>query len=243
MRKALVEGKKVLFVGLPCQISSARNFMGESLSENFFAIDLICHGTPSPEILNKFFLQYRSSLSSFSSVSFRQKKNFKEREEARITFASPGTMDGFSIAFLEGAIYTENCYNCRYATNARVGDLTLGDSWGSVLPGNLREKGISLAICQNQKGIQLLEQSDIWVEAVDVEKAILSNGQLRHPPTLPEQRIKIMRALETDKPFNAAIKHSFPKQYVKQRFKALLIRLGLKKRNEIIVQINAVPKP
>lgn len=52
MLQLLKNGRKVLFVGLPCQIAAAQNFIGDR--ENFYTIDLICHGTPSPKILEAF---------------------------------------------------------------------------------------------------------------------------------------------------------------------------------------------
>ena len=33
--------------------------------------------------------------------------------------------------FLEGEIYRDCCYECPYADDKRVGDITLGDFWGA----------------------------------------------------------------------------------------------------------------
>ena len=38
--------------------------------------------------------------------------------------------------------YTENCYSCRYASQSRVSDISLGDSWGSELSEEEKKKGI-----------------------------------------------------------------------------------------------------
>ncbi len=232
MQKTLLEGERVLFVGLPCQVSAARNFMGKVLSKNFYTVDIICHGTPAPQVLEKFLAQHHSDLSSFESLSFRQKSSFRVRGDDETFFAPQGTADAYSIAFLNGATYTENCYSCHYATEARVGDLTLGDSWGSDLSTDLCERGLSLAICQTDKGMYLLEKSNLHLEAVDVEKAVASNGQLRHPSARPEQRVRLMHDLETGKPFDTAVKRCYPKQYTKQCLKVLLAKLDLLRRGK-----------
>lgn len=37
---------KLLFIGLPCQISSLKKFFSSKYQENLYTIDLICHDTP-----------------------------------------------------------------------------------------------------------------------------------------------------------------------------------------------------
>lgn len=41
--------EKVLLIGTPCQVAAAKNLFKDS--DNFFAVDLICHGVPSEKIL------------------------------------------------------------------------------------------------------------------------------------------------------------------------------------------------
>ena len=50
VKNKLKEGKKILFLGLPCQVSSMRNYIGDN--DNLYTIDLICHGTPSIKLLD-----------------------------------------------------------------------------------------------------------------------------------------------------------------------------------------------
>ena len=62
------------------------------------------------------------------------------------------------ISFLTALSDTENCYSCKDAQEKRPGDITLGDSWGTELPENEWKKGISLILCQTEKGITLSER-------------------------------------------------------------------------------------
>lgn len=45
----LVQGRKVLFSGTPCQISGLKRFLGKEYG-NLLAVDFICHGVPSPKV-------------------------------------------------------------------------------------------------------------------------------------------------------------------------------------------------
>ena len=63
----------------------------------------------------------------------------------------------------------------------RVSDITLGDSWGSEEDEETQKAGISLALCQTEKGKMLLEHSDLRLLDVDLKRAIEYNHQLRHP--------------------------------------------------------------
>ena len=62
----------------------------------------------------------------------------------------------------------------------RVSDITLGDSWGSNLDIQEQRKGISLILNQTQKGKELLEQSELELMDVELNRAIEHNHQLRH---------------------------------------------------------------
>lgn len=76
VKKLLQEKNKVLFIGLPCQIAAVKNFVGEQNKDNLYTVDLICHGTPSVKILEKYMSQYGVSLSEIKDISFRTKNAF-----------------------------------------------------------------------------------------------------------------------------------------------------------------------
>ena len=112
-----------------------RNFVGERLEERLYTADLICHGTPSPQLLEMFLREHGYELSDLKDIAFRRKARFQLRDGSA-TIDKPGVVDRYLIAFLEGLDYTENCYLVRIrAQRARlrpyarrlVGALKLGD--------------------------------------------------------------------------------------------------------------------
>lgn len=223
----LAQGQKVLFIGLPCQVSALRNFVGEKLQEKLYSIDLICHGTPSPKLLGLFLKQYNISLSQLEDIQFRKKAKYQVygNHEGIVT---NGVSDRYSIAFLNSLVHTENCYSCFYARLERVSDLTLGDSWGSDLAPEEQKKGISLALCQTEKGMELLKIARLHLAAVDLDQATASNRQLRHPSEMPEGRKRFFKSIGT-RSFNSLVFYQFPKQCLRQTLKEALIQTKLYK--------------
>lgn len=231
IKNALKNGKKALFIGLPCQVSALKNFVGKTLGKNLYTIDLICHGTPSPQILEIFLKQYNQSLANLNDIKFRIKAKFMLYGDYKGIITN-GVTDKFSIAFLNSLTYTENCYSCQYAQKRRVSDLSLGDSWGSELPIQEQKKGVSLILCQTSKGIELLEKTELHLESVDSEKAIQNNHQLKQPSIAPKGREKFFSDIGKKK-FNLLVFEAFPKQCLKQNIKQFLIKTKIIKVNEL----------
>lgn len=225
VRSLLKAGRKVLFIGLPCQVSAMRNFVGEHLKERFYTIDLICHGTPSPQLLGTFLEERGCKLDDIADISFRRKASFQLRDGATAV-DTPGVVDRYLIAFLEGLDYTENCYSCAYARRERVSDLTLGDSWGTELEGEAGG-GISLALCQTGKGEELLRMARLKILPVDEDLAAANNKQLNRPMELPAARSLFLRDIKSGVPFERAVKRALPKRCYRQDIKRMLNRLRL----------------
>ncbi len=226
VKAKLQEKQKVLFIGLPCQISALKNFVGYSLIENLYTVDLICHGTPSPKILDMFLMQYNRNLDTLSDITFRKKYRFQLFEKGK-GIITDGVSDSYMISFLNTINYTENCYNCIYAKFERVSDITLGDSWGTSLNEDELSKGVSLVLCQTPKGQELLKQANLNLKDVNIKNAIEHNGQLQKPSRKPLKRDDFFYGINNGKKFNQIVFLSFPKQYLKQKLKLILIRLKL----------------
>lgn len=226
IRERLKKGQRILFIGLPCQVSAVKNFIGGEAEKNLYTVDLICHGTPSPEMLEVFLKQYNCSLVNMEDIGFRIKTEYHIHEDNK-GIAPKGVADRYSIAFLNALIQTENCYDCPYAMEARVSDLTLGDSWGSELALEEQKKGISLALCQTKKGMELLDSARLHLEPVVPDRAIASNHQLRHPSPMPEKRDVFFKGISTGRRFNELVRQCCPKQCFRQDIKSVLIKLRI----------------
>ena len=195
VKELLKHGEKVLFIGLPCQVAAVKLFVGDRLQNNLYTADLICHGTPSPQLLQIFLKQYGYDLKDLKDIKFRVKSKFQLREGYK-GIITTGVTDSYLLSFLNGLCYTENCYTCNYAQFNRVSDITLGDSWGSDLPLEEQKKGISLMLCQTQKGIDLIENCGMNLLDVGIKNAVAHNKQLNAPMVKPAVREQFFTAIK-----------------------------------------------
>lgn len=224
IERKLQEGKKVLFVGLPCQVAALKNFSRNQ--DNLYTVDLICHGSPSPELLKMYLKEKSVDIEELDGLNFREKTSFGLRSVGKNN-GFPRIVDMYTYAFLKSIDYTENCYSCRYASQSRVSDISLGDSWGSELSEEEKKKGISLVLCQTKKGEELLKKSNVELFDADITRAIQLNHQLEYPSRIPSSRIFFFENLE--KGFDFAMKKILPKEYLKNEIKIILSKVGIRR--------------
>ena len=229
VRAELASGKDVLFIGMPCQISSMRNYIGmtkgERLLERLYTIDLICHGSPSIMVLKNALSEYGININQVSSIRFRKNNEYSLCVDEH-PLVPRGCMDSYTTAFLHAACYTKNCYQCHYATRERVGDLSLGDSWGTELKDE-EPKGISLALIQTEKGRELLHMSDLSLRSVDYENAVAHNHQLSAPSEMTKEVKAFFEIYKKTCSVKKATFVVFPKERLKQLAKTTLMHVGI----------------
>ena len=229
VREVLRTGHDVLFLGLPCQVAAVRNYVGK-LEERLYTIDLICHGTPSFGLLRRYLEERNQALGDKLILDFRKKIQFQLRWRGAETGLTGRGMDRYTIAFLEGMSYTENCYSCPYACRERTSDLTLGDSWGTELV-NEKLAGVSLALVNTEKGFELVRGAELTLLPADESSALESNAQLSRPTMRPDGRENFFNALASGATVDEAVFKQRPRLClecgVKNMVKGLLIKLGL----------------
>ena len=207
----------VLFFGTPCQISGLRNFLGElSQNERFFAVDLICHGVPSPFVLNEFIRETEGDAPESLSCRDRHGIALHGRLMNGREFHYTGGF-GCSVylqAYIHGLTYRERCYSCPYAQALRMGDLTLGDYWGidrRFLPA---EAGVLLNIMlvNTAQGRRLLEMAreKLVCHTVPVTAVLDGKTNLRQPQRRPSERDVFLRKISSvgvTGAFRVALRH------------------------------------
>lgn len=209
LKQLLQSGKSVLFIGLPCQVAAVKRFVGKRFEKDLYTIDLICHGSPSPKLLERFLAEKGYNIREISNIEFRSKPG-PALKEGKKRLEPAGVQDLYTYAFLTCMDYTDNCYCCKYARLERVSDISIGDSWGSSLKEE-EKKGLSLLLCQTEKGLALLEQSEMALADVDLERAIESNHQLEHPSRPASKRDKFIRLQQDGRRFDLSFARCHPK--------------------------------
>lgn len=198
VKKDLQSGYKVLFVGTPCEVAGLKNFLHGGEYSNLYCVDIVCHGVPT---WNTFLecMQSETKIKDFGScnISFRDSDGFEIKirsKDGKILSRRNLKNSLYYNGFMEGYIYRQNCYTCRYAQEKRCGDITLGDFWGlgaiEKFDGDTSH-GINAVLINTERGKELFEtikqKLSYWERSLD--EAVSGNGQLRHPsPDSKEHR-------------------------------------------------------
>ena len=186
VKKDLSEGLVVLFSGTPCQTAGLSSFIGKRLRKNLFLVDILCHGVPSP-FLWKDFLNHIEKInkSTITEVNFRNKKIFGWKAHRETFCLKNGSKDIVcDYRFYQNTPYRKSCNICPYTNTTRPSDITLADFWGwekNVPNMNKDNKGLSLIICNTDKGLKLFENIQRMVLTKQVVLDNCLQPQLQEP--------------------------------------------------------------
>lgn len=202
-KEDLRNDKKVVFFGTPCQIAGLKNFLKKDY-DNLLTVDLICHGTPSQELLKRH-IQTTVGDKKITKIAFRD-EGFKMRfyDGERIVYENnlwkQQFKDSYYSAFcIACATFRDSCYHCRYANPERVSDITIGDFWGldKRVKFSRKPTGVSVILPVTEKGDRFINGNiKDYLEMYDrpLEEAVKGNAQLRGTSTLTHNA-KLFRKL------------------------------------------------
>lgn len=194
----LDKGTEVLFASTPCYVSGLKSYLGKSY-RNLTTLDLFCHGVPSPILFKKYITwlekRYHGRVTEYS---FRDKKfgwgtqgHFTINGKSRNLFGT----DPYYNSFLYGKTYRPSCYQCKFASNKRPGDISIGDFWGveKFYPEVDTTRGVSAILINTEKGAILKDKiiSKATIFETSFENISFLNKQLVYPTIKPKIRDQI----------------------------------------------------
>ena len=236
VREFLKQGRYVLFIGTPCQVSGLISFIGRKY-DNLLTIDLLCHGVSPVSYFHGEldFLSKKYKIKKVENVRFRGNdkacrsngilRRFLRRDDStnfrftiwdsdgkgdvRLRYGGNQWENYYLAGFLKGITLRENCYSCIYARPERVGDITLGDfiGLGECIPFDYLEKNISVVLTNTEKG------EEIYRKAID------ANGKI----------ISITRPYAERLSYPYSIKSPFPRHQQRDAFRMLYRQIGYRK--------------
>ena len=194
MRASLRSGRKVLFAGTACQVAGVKAYLGKLAESNaFLAVDVICHGVPSPLLWEKW-AEHREGRAGapLCAVNMRSKATGWLSYSAAYTYAAE--KDGCAVcdggvfgddwyfkAFLNNASLRSSCFVCP-AKRSCGSDITLGDFWGiqTAHPEVDYEGGVSAVLCNTEKGVAAIDgvKPNIEWGPSSLEKVVAGNPSL-----------------------------------------------------------------
>ena len=217
IKAKLEKGINVLYCSSPCQISALKLFLDKSY-DNLMTIDFVCHGVGSWTLFNKSirFSQKKMSI-KIKKVIFRYKVKSASSlyyycyccEKEKTNFAKTGIYLSFPYynAYCKQLVCRECCYDCQYATEERVGDITIGDfhniaKYDSSID---RFAGVSMFICNSTKGEMFFNavKDELFVEPFEWEVLKLNN-RFRNDSNKPKKQHAFMESVATE-PFDTTV--------------------------------------
>lgn len=186
IKSQLQNNLNVIFISVPCQIAGLLAYLKYAYN-NLITIDIVCHGTPP----NKYLKEYVNHLCDTTKnckVEFKKKYKqfFTLYKNNKLVYKKHHTNDIYFTAFYQNIISRNSCYTCQYATDKRVGDLTIGDFWGLGEIKTIKKpsKWVSLVLINTNKGDDFFNEikNDFIIDRRSVDEAIMGNGRLQNAP-------------------------------------------------------------
>lgn len=189
----LKQGRKVLFTGTPCQIAGLKRYLHKEY-DNLLAVEVICHGAPSPLIWKKH-LQEVSQGERITNINFRDKVSGWKTYSITVQgnqgniHQTPYPKDSFMRGFLSDIYLRPSCYACPAKSGKSGADITLGDFWGidKISPSIDDNNGCSLVMTISPTALTYCQQAKLLSEA-SYEQALSYNPSIEHSVSIPTNR-------------------------------------------------------
>ena len=152
--KFLKCGRKVMFVGTPCQIAGLHGFLRHKVYPNLLTIDVACHGAPSPGVWRQYLAE------TYSEEEFI-KSRLKAAAGKNTVLSSDIHYDNvYMKGFLSNLYLRPSCHDCKCKDGKHHSDISLGDFWGidKFNPSFDDDKGVSLVLINTPKGKEFLQK-------------------------------------------------------------------------------------
>lgn len=182
VKEALIQGKKVLYFGTPCQIAGLKMTLSKDY-KSLFCVDLLCSGVPSPKLWEKYIDELSNKYAAtITDINFREKSkgwgynNTKIFLNNQTIMQEPSSRNIWYKIFSLHIINRKSCNHCKYSSMKRVGDITLGDFWGIkyAVKGFKSNEGASKVLINNEKGMTLIKDvfNEMEYKKIPVSDAI-----------------------------------------------------------------------
>lgn len=199
IKTLLQDHQSVMFCGSPCQVAGLKRFLRKDY-DNLFTIDFICRGIISQKVYKKYLLSVKKHTGSeIKKVHFKNKDFGWNRFSTKIDLDNDSVYhkdrysDEYMVGYLKHNLYMRPCcYECKFKTLPRFGDITLGDFWGiGNYDKNLdNDMGTSVVMVNSDKGEKLLElcKNSLFTQDSDLDTVTKGNSCLFNSPSVGKYR-------------------------------------------------------
>ena len=200
VKNDLVDGKFVLFIGTPCQISGLLSFLKNKAIDNLITCDLICHGVIPMQFFKEEinYLKNKKNIKNITDCRFRgnDRRNFRFSlnfrlslwDNKKLKYVKYAYSQYYFHSFMKGVSLRESCYHCKYAQPKRVADITIGDflGLGKKTPFKYPTRNVSLTLLNTKKGLEFWSRVETMTSSLkciqrEYEEALQGSSSLNAP--------------------------------------------------------------
>lgn len=224
-------GQRVLFFGTPCQVDALRRYVGHT--ERLVTVDIFCHGVPSPGFWKKDveWLGAKHGLIRSDKWLFRLRDN-KTRTKYHISDSGSHIVDNhddpYYSQFMSSGSLQEACYKCRFASQVRAGDLSIGDcAIADAIEGMPSDVPVSTVVLNTRMGLECFEDlaSSIAIayKPIKLSREAKFNMALSSPPKRSVARDSVYLDMRKE-PYELFAKRYCTKKSARDYVKDIAIR-------------------
>lgn len=242
IKVALAAGRRVMFVGTPCQVAGLSRAIGKP-HDSLLMVEVACHGVPSAKVWNKALDEYcdseKISRSDIQSINFRDKVKGWKNYHFTLTHRK-GQYSSREFPYIMGFAYDlylrPSCYACRIKEMGSYADLTLADAWGieqvTTEARWLDDKGVSFVMVHTEKGRQAISAiKGAAVAPVAVDAMLQHNRSIVTSARLTPERWHFFALFADGQSVARCVAKAHRitcKQRLEKILTPLLVRLGIK---------------
>lgn len=225
----LKSGRRVMFVGTPCQIAGLRAYLRKDY-DSLLAVEILCHGVPSPGVWKRYLdedIRSQKGSTEITYVNFRDKSR-EGWSRYNVVIKGHRAAGNDSEHDLTASVYVDNpfmrgfmadiylrpaCHSCRCKHGASGSDLTIADHWSAVrtVPDFADDKGVSIIIVNSEKGRKALDGLDIDTVTTNIEDELKHNGGFSSAAPERIQRSRFFQDLSSGRSFDEALNRALRK--------------------------------
>lgn len=186
VKKCVEEGRKVLFIGLPCEVAALKLSLRNDLSLIVF-VELACHGVTSPKVSEQYVSNLEKKNGDLIYLSVREKIYGWTPPCLKIIYSngkeSSELFDSTAYGYAFRNMSRMSCYTCEYKGNQRAADITIADYWG-VEPKDAcwNDYGVSAVFVHSTQGRHFLDLvCDTNIFPITSEQALKRNSYINKP--------------------------------------------------------------
>ncbi len=165
IKDCLMEGRKVLFSGTPCQVAGLKKFLPDG-GENLVTVDVVCRGVPSPLVFEKYIDYQKKKLGEFDKVLFRDKYTGYTHTAMSLyrdnvcLYHNGLEYDPMLKLFYQGMSCRPACSSCHFKGSQRCSDFTLWDCFSAaeIDSGFDDNKGTTFVMLHSEKAEMIFEK-------------------------------------------------------------------------------------